>query len=185
VGFSVVATPAVRPEEALQRVRAAIGEKLSRAALNFDQVDCACEPEALREVMAGLRDTPGLGCRFFTFLSAIDRSEFPDVPTGLEVLVHVYSPDLMIHVNVHVHLDPSKPVCPSITGLYSGALWHERETHEMFGIDFPGHPNLTHLYLPEDFEGYPLLKSFKLPAREIKEWPGAKDPEEAAAGGRA
>jgi NADH:ubiquinone oxidoreductase subunit C len=55
----------------------------------------------------------------------------------------------------------------------------------MFGIDFEGHPRLVNLYLTEDFEGNPGLKSFKLPARTtVKDWPGAKDPEEAAAGGR-
>ena len=57
-------------------------------------------------------------------------------------------------------------------------------THLEYGIDFEGHPQLVHLYLPEDFEGHPGLKSFKLPGRTtVKPWPGAKDPEEAAAGG--
>jgi NADH:ubiquinone oxidoreductase subunit C len=55
----------------------------------------------------------------------------------------------------------------------------------MYGIDFEGHPRLVGLYLPEDFDGHPGLRSFKLPSRSlVKEWPGAKDPDEAAAGGR-
>jgi NADH-quinone oxidoreductase subunit C len=54
----------------------------------------------------------------------------------------------------------------------------------MFGIDFEGHPGLINLYLPEDFDGHPGLRSFKLPSRFVKDWPGAKDPEEAAGGGR-
>jgi NADH-quinone oxidoreductase subunit C len=81
-------------------------------------------------------------------------------------------------------VDLEAPSCPSITDLFHGALWHERETHEMFGIDFAGHPRLVNLYLPEDFVGNPMRKAFKLPGRVIKDWPGAKDPEEAAAGGR-
>jgi NADH-quinone oxidoreductase subunit C len=181
------ATP---PEEALERVRSALGERAADAKLNYDQVDFTCAPDNLVEVMTTLRDADGLRCRFFTFLSAIDRSEAGGSDDGgaasgsLEVLVHVYSPDHVIHVNVHVPVDASGPTCPSITGVYAGAGWHERETWEMFGIDFPGHPSLVHLYLPEDFQGHPLLKSFKLPSRVVKEWPGAKDPEEAAAGGR-
>lgn len=174
------------PEQALERVRGALGDKASEAELIFDQVDVTCVPDNLVEVMTALRDDPQLECRYFTFLSGVDRSEFggEEAKGGLEVLVHVYSPDRGFHVNVHVPVSLDAPVCPSISSLYLGALWHERECHEMFGVEFDGHPHLVNLYLPEDFEGHPLRKSFKLPSRFVKEWPGAKDPEEAAAGGR-
>ena len=69
-------------------------------------------------------------------------------------------------------LDKDEPSLESLTSLYAGAAWHERETAEMFGIDFPGHPNLVKLYLPEAFEGHPLRKSFALGTREVKPWPG-------------
>jgi NADH-quinone oxidoreductase subunit C len=175
---------AVGAEEALGRVEAAVGSKVTELRLNFDQVDLACPPEALVEVATTLRDDPALRCEFFTFMSGIDRSEFGDGGGGLEVLIHLYSPDHILHVNVHVPVDAAEPRCPSISGVYRGALWQERECHEMFGIVFEGHPGLTNLYLPEDFEGHPMRRSFKLPSRFVKDWPGAKDPEEAAAGGR-
>ncbi len=174
----------VAHEEALARVQAVLGDRAVEPRLNFGQVDFTCRPEHLVGVVTSLRDDPGLRCRFFTFLTGVDRTAFGDEGGGLEVLVHLYSPENVIHVNVHVPVALEDPVCPSITGLFAGAVWHERETHEMFGIHFDGHPNLSNLYLPEDFEGHPLLKSFKLPSRIVKEWPGAKDPDEAAAGGR-
>lgn len=176
----------VSAEDALTRVREALPDALLRARLNFGQVDVACEPAHFLEVMSALRDDPRLSCKFFTFLSGVDRSEAggEQQAGGLEVLVHVYSPDHGFHVNVHVPVDSDNPVCRSITSLFEGANWHERETAEMFGIEFEGHPRLVKLYLPEDFEGYPLRKSFRLPSRLVKDWPGAKDPEEAAAGGR-
>lgn len=65
----------------------------------------------------------------------------------------------------------------TISNLYLGANWHERECHEMFGIDFAGHPDLRKLYLPGDFEGYPLRKDFPLLARMVKPWPGIVDVE--------
>ena len=194
--------PSARPrsigsEEALARVRQALGDRADRIDLNFGQVDLTCRPDQLVPVMTALAETPGLECRFLTFLSGVDWSEFggavegqkeggddENAKSGLEVLVHVYSPDYVVHCNVHVPVDPTNPVCPSITSVFPGAIWHERETHEMFGIDFEGHPRLVNLYLPEDFEGRPLLKSFRLSTRVVKDWPGAKDPEEAAAGGR-
>ncbi|MGB5431515.1 MAG: NADH-quinone oxidoreductase subunit C, partial [Acidimicrobiia bacterium] len=62
--------------------------------------------------------------------------------------------------------------------LFGGAEWHERETHDMFGIDFAGNPNLAPIYLPEGFIGHPLLKSYPLLAREVKPWPGDVDVED-------
>ncbi|HYP23285.1 MAG TPA: NADH-quinone oxidoreductase subunit C [Actinomycetota bacterium] len=186
--------PSARPqaigtEEALARVRQALGDRADRIDVNFGQIDLTCKPDQLVQVITALAETPGLECKFLTFVSAIDWSEFETEEgetgrRGLEVLVHVYSPDYVVHCNVHVPVDGEYPVCPSITSIYPGASWHERETYEMFGIVFEGHPRLVNLYLPEDFEGRPLLKSFRLSTRVVKDWPGAKDPEEAAGGGR-
>ena len=70
-----------------------------------------------------------------------------------------------------------------VTGVFAGAAWHERETHEMFGIDFDGFHDgtgqgLRPLLLPDGFEGTPLRKSFQLASRASKAWPGAKEPGE-------
>ena len=61
--------------------------------------------------------------------------------------------------------------------VYPGADWHERETWEMYGVRFDGHPSLRQLYLPADFEGHPLRKDFPLLARVVKPWPGLVDVE--------
>ena len=67
---------------------------------------------------------------------------------------------------------------PSATTVYRGANWHERETFEMFGVVFTGHPDLKPLLLPDGFEGHPLRKDFVLASRVAKAWPGAKEPGE-------
>lgn len=180
-------TERIAGDQAVDRVRNALGDRVSAVKNNFDQVDLICSSENLVEVTTALRDE--LGCNFFTFLAGVDRTEIEadktTYPTGLEVLIHLYSPEHGTHVNVHVPVDPNEPRCASVTGVFDGAFWHERECFEFYGIEFDGHPRLVNLYLPEDFEGNPGLKSFKLPSRTtVKEWPGAKDPEEAAAGGR-
>jgi NADH-quinone oxidoreductase subunit C len=66
---------------------------------------------------------------------------------------------------------------PTWIGNFGGAAWHERETHEMFGISFEGNPDLRNLYLPGGFEGHPLRKDFPLLARVVKPWPGIVDVE--------
>ena len=177
----------VSPDEALERVRAALGDSVTDGRIDFGQVHVVVEPAKLADAARILKEE--LGFVFFTFLSAIDWTAFEGRESeGLELLVHLYAPDSATHVNVRVPLGvPGEKAisCQSITGVFKGALWHEREMHDMFGIGFEGHPHLVNLYLPEDFEGHPLLKSFQLPSRAlVKPWPGAKDPDEAAAGGR-
>ena len=76
---------------------------------------------------------------------------------------------------------PEGAAVPSITGVFRGAAWHERETHEMFGVDFTAGGEvleLDKLLLPEEFEGHPLRKEFVLASRVAKPWPGAKEPGE-------
>lgn len=67
----------------------------------------------------------------------------------------------LCRVAVRVRVSRKNPVIPSITDIYTGANWHERETHDFFGIVFQGHPNLDPLLLPEDADFHPLLKDFK------------------------
>jgi NADH-quinone oxidoreductase subunit C len=64
-------------------------------------------------------------------------------------------------VVIRTRLDRNNPEVPTITGIYAGANWHERETHDFFGIKFKGHPHLIPLLLPEDADFHPLLKDFK------------------------
>lgn len=84
------------------------------------------------------------------------------------------------HWGITVKADASSdddPRIGTLTKVFAGADWHEREAWEMFGITFDGHPGLRHLYLPSDFEGHPLRKDFPLLARIVKPWPGIVDVE--------
>ncbi len=68
----------------------------------------------------------------------------------------------LCRVVIRTRIPRSTPVVPTITGIYAGANWHERETHDFFGIKFEGHPHLIPLLLPEDADFHPLLKDFKV-----------------------
>jgi NADH-quinone oxidoreductase subunit C len=165
----------VTPEEII----AAVGDGLPP--------EVRCEPDH-RGAM--LRVPPGhwlaalafardrLDCDFFDWLTAVDEAD-----EGFSVVVHVYSLAGRHHVLVATPLPRSSPRLPTATGIYRGAAWHERETHEMFGIGFDGHPRLAPLLLPDGFEGHPLRKDFVLAARAAKEWPGVKEPGERPARG--
>jgi NADH-quinone oxidoreductase subunit C len=117
------------------------------------------------------RDDPRTGCRFFDWLSAYD-----DLDRGIAVVAHVWSRAHRGSVLLRTHVDPADARLASLTGVWAGADWHERETFEMFGVVFAGHPNLVPLLLPDGFEGHPLRKEFVLASRVVKQWPGVVEP---------
>ncbi|MFI5644853.1 NADH-quinone oxidoreductase subunit C [Kitasatospora sp. NPDC051705] len=126
------------------------------------------------EALTSVRDV--LGLRYFDWLSAVD-----ELADGFSVVAHLASADTagaVRHLALRTRVPRDAASLPTAVPVYAGAAWHERETHEMFGIDFPGHPYLATLLLPDGFEGYPLRKEFVLAARVAKAWPGAKEPGE-------
>ncbi len=119
------------------------------------------------------------GFGYFDWLTAVD-----ELDEGFRVVAHVVDvakrPPL--HLLVRTQVPRDAPTVPTATVVFAGAAWHERETHEMFGVGFEGHSALTPLLLPDEFEGHPLRKEFVLAARAAKPWPGAKEPGESEDG---
>ncbi|PCG86849.1 NADH-quinone oxidoreductase subunit C [Streptomyces sp. WZ.A104] len=151
------------------------GEATAEAAYDLLTVDVPAS--AWITALRTARD--GLGCSYFDWLSAVDE---PGV--GFRVCAHVAAlgAGTVRRLMVRTTVPHDAAVLPTAIDVYAGAAWHERETHEMFGVSFEGHPHLVPLLLPEGFEGHPLRKDFVLAARVAKAWPGAKEPGEPAEG---
>jgi NADH-quinone oxidoreductase subunit C len=96
-----------------------------------------------------------LGCGYFGFLTAVDWKE-----QGLEVVCRLENLDARFSVTLRTRLGPGETHCPSLTGLYRGADWMERECYDLFGVAFAGHPDLRRILLPQDWEGHPLRKDY-------------------------
>lgn len=147
------------------------------------RIDRAVEPDQWVAAVGTARDE---GFDFFDWLSAVDQNDQEEAP-GLDVLCHLIAtgagaPRPLASVLLRTRLLEGATL-PSLTGVFAGAAWHERETHEMFGILLSGFDDgtgqgLRPLLLPDGFEGTPLRKSFVLAARAAKAWPGAKEPGE-------
>jgi NADH-quinone oxidoreductase subunit C len=155
---------------------------------------------------AGLALRDVIGCDYFCYMSAIDWMPSPygrgeDDPTQpaperddtirrgyaggdtrMQVIARLTNLKQHFGVTVLADVPDDHPVVESWVSLFAGANWHERETHEMFGIDFAGHNDLRNLYLPMEFEGHPLRKDFPLLARIVKPWPGIVDVEQLPGG---
>ncbi|KGN38256.1 NADH-quinone oxidoreductase subunit C [Knoellia subterranea] len=132
------------------------------------------------------------GFTFFDWLSAVDRT-YDEANPGYDVVLRAIALNRRdpvvgegvegLHAMRITTRVPEGVALASVTDVYAGAAWHERETHEMFGVEFDGFDDgsgsgLRPLLLPEGFEGTPLRKSFVLAARASKTWPGGKEPGE-------
>jgi NADH-quinone oxidoreductase subunit C len=135
-------------------------------------------PDGWAPALRAARDDAELAMDFFDWLSAVDEAG-----DGLRVVAHLWSTGARHGVLLRTLVGDDEPALATSVDVYPGAAWHERETYEMFGISFTGHPNLAPLLLPPEFEGHPLRKDFVLASRVAKPWPGAKEPGESHAGG--
>jgi NADH/F420H2 dehydrogenase subunit C len=159
----------LQPTEIIKRLRAQFGEDVLAAAEVHGHPVVTVKPERYQELAAFLRDDPAFDFDFFDFLTGVD---YTPKGRGFEVVTHLYSTRRNHHVRLKVECEAEDPRCPTLSGLWEGANWFERETAELFGIEFEGHPHLVKLVLPEQFEGHPLRKDFVLMTREAKPWPG-------------
>ncbi|WP_410991048.1 NADH-quinone oxidoreductase subunit C, partial [Bacillus cereus] len=141
----------------------AIREKLGEGALvdsyinklSKDVPTLVVDPEKYYEVMESLRFHEGLA---FDYMSELHATDFV---THMEVYVHLFSYGKKQSVAVKVKLDREAPQVESVTALWKGADWPEREAYDLLGIVFKGHPNLTRILMPDDWVGYPLRKDYE------------------------
>ncbi|PEB88233.1 NADH-quinone oxidoreductase subunit C [Bacillus thuringiensis] len=141
----------------------AIREKVGEGALvdsyinklSKDVPTLVVDPEKYYEVMESLRFHEGLA---FDYMSELHATDFV---THMEVYVHLFSYGKKQSVAVKVKLDREEPQVESVTALWKGADWPEREAYDLLGIVFKGHPNLTRILMPDDWVGHPLRKDYE------------------------
>jgi len=163
------------PAEIADRLRAQFGEDVLGTEEVHGHAVVTVAPGRYQEMARFLRDDLDLAFDYFDFLSGVD---YRPKEAGFEVVTHLYSTRHNHHVRLKVKCAADDPRCPSLHEIWPGANWHERETWELLGIEFDGHPHLVKLVLPEQFEGNPLRKDFALMTREAKPWPGEVEGEE-------
>lgn len=110
--------------------------------------------EEILDVCRWLRDHPEFEMTYLSYVSAVDW------PDRLEVLYHLASVRHHHSITLKVPIPKDDARVPSVTGLWRGADWHEREAFDLFGITFEGHPNLRRLLMSADWVGHPLRKDY-------------------------
>jgi NADH-quinone oxidoreductase subunit C len=145
-------------------LRATFGSAIGRALESCGDTIVYVRGDALLQVFAWLRDTPD---QRYDYLVDITAVEYRDRERPLEVVYSVRSLERRVDLRVKVELDAEADlVVDSVVPLWRGADWLERETFDMFGITFRGHPDLRRILMWETYaEGYPLRKDFPLRGR--------------------
>jgi len=159
-----------RADDLAARFAARLGDEVP-VDDSYGQLTADVSADRWVDALTFARDELGYG--YFDWLTGVD-----ELDAGFSVVAHLWSLPARQHLLLRTRLPREAPNLATATGVFPGANWHERETYEMFGIEFAGHPNLIPLLLPDGFEGHPLRKDFILAARAAKAWPGAKEPGE-------
>lgn len=132
--------------------RAVEGVKFDR-----DEMTISVERGAIREACALLRDDPVCPLNFLSDITCVDW--LPSEPR-FEVIYHLLSISKKERVRLKVRLDSASPAIESVTSVWPGANYFEREVYDLFGVRFTGHPYLRRILMPEDWEGHPLRKDY-------------------------
>lgn len=129
----------------------------------YDQDTVILNKTALTRVASLLKEDVDLRYDYLMDLTAVDHWKRKP---RFEVVYHFYSRPNNIRLRLKVPLDGPSLEIPSLTGLWPGAVWYEREVFDMFGILFQGHPDLRRILLYTEFQGHPLRKDYPIDKRQ-------------------
>lgn len=135
-----------------------LGAKVTSNTLAYGELSITVEAAEIVAVTTFLRDDPQ--CQFISIID-VCGVDYPSREKRFDVVYHFLSPRKNVRIRVKAATDEDTPV-PSITGVFPGADWFEREAYDLYGILFSGHPDLRRLLTDYGFEGYPLRKDFPL-----------------------
>jgi len=145
-----------------QKIQAQFPEHLIDAREAFGELTLQLRREGIAEVCRFLRDDPDLAFDHITDICSVD---YPEDEERFEVVYHFYSIRKRHRIRVKARLPEEDCTIDSLTGLWRGANFLEREVYDMMGIRFNHHPDLRRILLTDDFDGYPLRKDFPTEGR--------------------
>lgn len=138
------------------------------------QVSVIVKKDRIKEIMGYLHDTPELCFSYLRDLCGVDY--IGKKGPRFEVVYQLYSISHRHMIRIRAEVPEDDPAIDSVSDIWDGANWHERECYDMFGIRFNGHPDLRRILMPEDWEGYPLRKDYPLKSDLGEgEWKGLKE----------
>jgi len=148
----------------LDRMRRRFGDAILETSSTHGNETAVVERDKLREIAEFLRDDPELCFDMPTDCTAIDWHEHREI--RFDVIYQLYSVKRGHRVRLKIRVPLEDPSCPSLTPVWRGMNWHERECWDMYGIRFSEHPDLKRVLLYEEFVGHPLRKDYPIDKRQ-------------------
>jgi len=148
---------------AVKRLREAYPRAVLGAAAQHNEVTVLVARDAIEPVCRFLRDDPDLAFDFLSDLTGVDRLHLTPSTPRFEVVYHLYSLQRRSRLRLRVRAEEGEGV-PTVTGVWAGADWFEREVYDLLGVPFAGHPDLRRIVLPDDWQGHPLRKDYPVEA---------------------
>ena len=146
---------------------------VERVVVDRGELTLHIAPEQIAAVCQTMRDDPALRFELCSSVSAVDYLGHDE--KRLHISYHLTSLTFRRRIRLECAVTAEDPRLPSVTQVYPTADWQERETYDMFGIIFDGHPNLTRILMPDDWEGFPQRKDYPLGGVPV-EYKGAEIP---------
>jgi NADH-quinone oxidoreductase subunit C len=141
-----------------EHITHSLGEAVVSSEMAYGELTLTVARESIVDVAKFLRDDPA--CRFISIID-VCGADYPEREKRFDVVYHFLSPRLNQRIRVKLEANDVEPV-PSITGVFPGANWFEREVYDLYGVLFSGHPDLRRILTDYGFDGHPLRKDFPL-----------------------
>ena len=145
-------------KEIFERLKSRLPDAVRESCAETAEPYVVIDPAHVRSVLTLLRDDPALRFEMLLLVTGVDQLEHFEVVYHLASLSHGH------RIALKATLAHDDPHIGSVAAIYPAANWHERETYDLMGIVFDGHPNMRRILLPDDWEGHPLRKDYIAPA---------------------
>ncbi len=146
-------------EQVLEKLRATFNDSIISVNEFRGELTIVVKKQDIVRICQFLRDDSEL---YFDSLRDVCGADYYRPDERYEVIYNLYSYKTLYRLRLKVRVDENELHVPSVASVWTTAEWAERETYDMFGITFDGHPDLRRIYLPEGFEYHPLRKDFPL-----------------------
>ncbi|VAX30781.1 NADH-ubiquinone oxidoreductase chain C [hydrothermal vent metagenome] len=152
--------------EVIEKIKSLVGDDIQEGQVHLGDAVVKVAPDSFQKVAKILKEDADLNFEYLSDIRGVDYLD-QDREPRFEAVYELHSFEHNHSVRVRVGLEEENPSVPTVSDLWKGALYPERELFDMFGFDVPGHPDLRRIIMPDEWEGNPLRKDYPLTIEDV------------------